>query len=137
MLYLYDFFKVLKTRMALRKTDEVRGIIDCIQKLHARDGLRGFFKGYVPNLIGIIPYAGIDLTVYEVSYERINIDRLYTTAPFLQTLKNHYLTKYHSDGSAPPAVSLLAFGTVSSCCGQVAAYPLALVRTKLQSQGTV
>lgn len=26
-----------------------------------------FYKGYVPNLLGIIPYAGIDLAVYEVS----------------------------------------------------------------------
>ncbi len=58
--------EVLKTRMALRKTDEVKGIVDCIQKLHRREGLRGFYRGYVPNLMGIIPYAGIDLTVYEV-----------------------------------------------------------------------
>lgn len=25
-----------------------------------------FYKGYVPNMLGIIPYAGIDLAVYEV-----------------------------------------------------------------------
>lgn len=24
-----------------------------------------FFQGYVPNLLGIIPYAGIDLAIYE------------------------------------------------------------------------
>ena len=44
------------------------------------------------------------------------------------------MAEFHTDGSTPPAVSLLAFGTFSSCCGQVAAYPLALIRTKLQSQ---
>jgi len=52
-----------------------------------------------------------------------------------QTLKKHYLMNNNREGSTPPAYSLLAFGTFSSCCGQVAAYPLALVRTKLQSQG--
>ena len=26
-----------------------------------------FFRGYIPNLLGILPYAGIDLAVYEVS----------------------------------------------------------------------
>ena len=54
-----------------------------------------------------------------------------------QTLKRHYLVNYCREGTTPPAYSLLAFGTFSSCCGQVAAYPLALVRTKLQSQGNL
>lgn len=29
-------------------------------------GLRAFYKGYLPNVIGILPYAGIDLSLYEV-----------------------------------------------------------------------
>ena len=54
----------------------------------------------------------------------------------LQTLKQKYLSRFGAKGdSVPPAFTLLACGTFSSCCGQVAAYPLALVRTKLQSQG--
>ena len=56
----------MKTRLALRKTGEYRGIFDCAKKLYAADGLKVFFKGYLPNIIGILPYAGIDLTVYEV-----------------------------------------------------------------------
>lgn len=28
--------------------------------------MAAFYKGYVPNMLGIIPYAGIDLAVYEV-----------------------------------------------------------------------
>ncbi|XP_039064820.1 calcium-dependent mitochondrial ATP-magnesium/phosphate carrier protein 3-like isoform X2 [Hibiscus syriacus] len=30
-----------------------------------QEGSRAFYKGLVPSLLGIIPYAGIDLTVYE------------------------------------------------------------------------
>ncbi|XP_040577782.1 calcium-binding mitochondrial carrier protein SCaMC-2 [Lepeophtheirus salmonis] len=108
--------EVLKTRFALRKTNEYKGIFCCVRKLLHTDGIRGFYRGYVPNLLGILPYAGIDLTIYE-------------------TLKIHYLNKYSStEDSSPPAFILLSCGTFSSCCGQLAAYPLALVRTKLQSQ---
>ena len=31
-----------------------------------KEGVKAFYKGYIPNIIGIIPYAGIDLAVYEV-----------------------------------------------------------------------
>lgn len=108
--------EVMKTRLALRKTNEYSGIWDCAKKLYKHGGVTVFYRGYVPNLLGILPYAGIDLAVYE-------------------TLKNKYLSRFGNTGdSVPPAFTLLACGTFSSCCGQVAAYPLALVRTKLQSQ---
>ena len=68
--------------------------------------------GYLPNILGIIPYAGIDLTVYE-------------------TLKKEY-TKRHPDNADPNIFALLACGTISSTCGQLASYPLALIRTKMQ-----
>lgn len=107
--------EVMKTRLALRKTGEYRSIVDAATKMYAREGWRSFYRGYVPNLLGIIPYAGIDLAVYE-------------------TLKNTYI-RQHSDGSGQPSVLLLlACGTASSTCGQVCSYPLALVRTQLQAK---
>lgn len=42
-------------------------MFDAAQKIYRQAGLRSFYRGYVPNLIGILPYAGIDLAVYEVS----------------------------------------------------------------------
>ncbi|XP_042172215.1 calcium-binding mitochondrial carrier protein SCaMC-3 isoform X2 [Oncorhynchus tshawytscha] len=102
--------EVLKTRLTLRKTGQYSGIVDCARQILRKEGVRAFYRGYVPNTLGIIPYAGIDLAVYE-------------------TLKNAWLQRY-SKGSADPGVLvLLGCGTVSSTCGQLASYPLALIRT--------
>ncbi|XP_067837770.1 mitochondrial adenyl nucleotide antiporter SLC25A24-like, partial [Heptranchias perlo] len=57
--------EVMKTRMALRKTGQYSGISDCAKKIIKREGIIAFYKGYIPNILGIIPYAGIDLAVYE------------------------------------------------------------------------
>ncbi|XP_015437172.1 PREDICTED: calcium-binding mitochondrial carrier protein SCaMC-2 [Dufourea novaeangliae] len=105
--------EVLKTRFALRKTGEFSGLLDAMQKIYRQAGLKSFYKGYVPNLIGILPYAGIDLAVYE-------------------TLKNRYL-RTHDKNEPPPFWILLLCGTTSSTAGQVCSYPLALVRTRLQA----
>lgn len=106
--------EVLKTRLALRKTGEFSSILDAAKKIYSQAGFRTFYRGYVPNLIGILPYAGIDLAVYE-------------------TLKNSYL-RSHAQNEQPAFWLLLLCGTASSTAGQVCSYPLALVRTRLQAQ---
>ncbi|GIY20203.1 calcium-binding mitochondrial carrier protein SCaMC-3 [Caerostris darwini] len=106
--------EVLKTRLALRKTGEYTSIWDATCKIYKKEGLRSFYRGYLPNLLGIIPYAGIDLAIYE-------------------TLKKTYVSR-HPEETDPGILVLLGCGTVSSSCGQIASYPLALVRTRLQAQ---
>lgn len=59
---------MLKTRLALRRSGQYAGISDCAKQILRREGLGAFYKGYVPNVLGIIPYAGIDLAVYEVGF---------------------------------------------------------------------
>ncbi|KAM4664374.1 mitochondrial adenyl nucleotide antiporter SLC25A25 isoform 1-T1 [Discoglossus pictus] len=110
--------EVLKTRMALRKTGQYQGMRDCGKKILLKEGVSAFYKGYVPNMLGIIPYAGIDLAVYE-------------------TLKNAWLQRYATSSADPGVFVLLACGTISSTCGQLASYPLALVRTRMQAQASV
>ena len=63
-----SIFQVMKTRLALRKTGEFSSIVDAAKKMYRKGGWQTFYRGYVPNLLGIIPYAGIDLAVYEVSW---------------------------------------------------------------------
>ncbi|XP_056287866.1 calcium-binding mitochondrial carrier protein SCaMC-2-B isoform X3 [Pseudoliparis swirei] len=57
--------EVLKTRLALRTTGQFSGILHCAKHILQKEGVAAFYKGYVPNMLGIIPYAGIDLAVYE------------------------------------------------------------------------
>uniref|UniRef100_A0A8C6TK84 Solute carrier family 25 member 25 n=1 Tax=Neogobius melanostomus TaxID=47308 RepID=A0A8C6TK84_9GOBI len=109
--------EVLKTRLALGKTGQYTGILDCVKHVLKKEGVIAFYKGYVPNMLGIIPYAGIDLAVYE-------------------TLKNSWLQRFATDSADPGIFVLLACGTTSSTCGQLASYPLALVRTRMQAQAT-
>lgn len=59
-------YKVLKTRLTLRKTGQYSGMADCAKQILKMEGVRAFYRGYLPNTLGIIPYAGIDLAVYEV-----------------------------------------------------------------------
>lgn len=52
-----------------------------------------------------------------------------------QLLKSTWLEHYASSSANPGVFVLLGCGTVSSTCGQLASYPLALVRTRMQAQG--
>lgn len=95
--------EVLKTRLALRKTGQYSGMLDAAKKIYAVEGARSFYRGYIPNVLGIIPYAGIDLAVYE-------------------TLKKKYLAKHTDHQGSPPILLLLGCGSASSTLGQVCSY---------------
>uniref|UniRef100_A0A1A8RJL6 Solute carrier family 25, member 41 n=4 Tax=Nothobranchius TaxID=28779 RepID=A0A1A8RJL6_9TELE len=58
--------EVLKTRLTLRKTGQYSGMADCAKHILQQEGVAAFYKGYIPNMLSIVPYAGIDLAVYEV-----------------------------------------------------------------------
>uniref|UniRef100_A0A3Q3EKT6 Calcium-binding mitochondrial carrier protein SCaMC-1-like n=1 Tax=Labrus bergylta TaxID=56723 RepID=A0A3Q3EKT6_9LABR len=109
--------EVLKTRLTLRKSGQYSGIADCAKQILLKEGVTAFYKGYLPNMLSIVPYAGIDLAVYE-------------------TLKFSWLNR--NRGVVDPGVMVLVgCGAVSSTCGQLASYPLALIRTRMQAQASV
>lgn len=64
--------------------------------------------------IGILPYAGVDIMLFELLKERL-------------------IEHHHGDVPAP---CILGAGMASSLCAQVISYPLTVVRTRLQAQGT-
>ncbi|MQL84030.1 hypothetical protein Taro_016536 [Colocasia esculenta] len=76
-----------------------------------QEGPRAFYRGLVPSLLGMIPYAGIDLAAYE-------------------TLKDFSRTYILKDSEPGPLVQL-GCGTVSGALGASCVYPLQVIRTSL------
>ncbi|QCD96954.1 solute carrier family 25 [Vigna unguiculata] len=74
-----------------------------------QEGPRAFYRGLIPSLLGIIPYAGIDLAAYET----------------LKDMSKQYIIR---DGEPGPLVQL-GCGTVSGAVGATCVYPLQVVRT--------
>jgi solute carrier family 25 protein 16 len=47
------------------------GILHCIQTIYKKEGLTGLYRGSVPTLVGIIPYAAINFSIYETLKVRV------------------------------------------------------------------
>jgi len=78
------------------------------------EGPRALYRGLLPSLLGMIPYAGIDLAAYET----------------FKDMSRQYILK----GEDPGPVVQLGCGTVSGALGATCVYPLQLIRTRLQAQ---
>lgn len=115
------FLQVLKTRLALRRTGQYSSIGDAAMKIYRSEGALCFYRGYLPNLLGIIPYAGIDLAVYEVSekYKLTTIlgEKCYHDVSLLQPdncARYEFSRKYIvADGNTEQNTVTYA----NSCCG--------------------
>ncbi|KAL1533259.1 anaphase-promoting complex subunit 2, variant 2 [Salvia divinorum] len=110
---------LIKTRLQTYSSD--RGSVPNIGKL-ARDilvqeGPRAFYKGLIPSLLGIVPYAGIDLAAYET----------------LKDMSRKYILQ---DDGEPGILVQLGCGTISGALGATCVYPLQVVRTRMQAQRT-
>ncbi|KAF8408528.1 hypothetical protein HHK36_007684 [Tetracentron sinense] len=79
-----------------------------------QEGPRAFYRGLIPSLLGIIPYAGIDLAAYE-------------------TLKDMSKSYILHDSEPGPLVQL-GCGTISGGLGATCVYPLQVIRTRMQAQ---
>lgn len=81
------------------------------------EGPRAFYKGLFPSLLGIIPYAGIDLAAYEK----------------LKDLSRTYILQ---EDAEPGPLIQLGCGTISGALGATCVYPLQVVRTRMQAERT-
>ncbi|KAK8240189.1 calcium dependent mitochondrial carrier protein-like protein [Phyllosticta capitalensis] len=99
-------------------------IIATAKKMWAKDRLRAFYRGLPMGLFGIFPYAAIDLGTFEYL-------KRFVTARKARRLHCH-------EEQAEPGSFMTAFiGGFSGAFGASLVYPLNLLRTRLQSQGTV
>ena len=81
------------------------------------------YRGLTMGLVGMFPYAALDLGTFEF------IKKAYTK----RNVKKYGLNEVDA---APGAIATAAIGGFSGAFGASAVYPLNLLRTRLQTQGT-
>ncbi|PHH82964.1 hypothetical protein CDD82_4182 [Ophiocordyceps australis] len=93
-------------------------------KMYADGGVRACYRGVTMGLVGMFPYSAIDMGMFE----------------FLKTNYRTYharLAGCHEDDVEPSNIATGMIGATSGAIGATVVYPLNVVRTRLQTQGTV
>lgn len=81
-------------------------------------GIAVLYRGFVPTIMGIVPYAGVSFFTYD------------TLKHFFQ---QHWNTRYENESSkALPTPIRLTVGAVAGAVAQTVAYPLDVVRRQMQ-----
>lgn len=91
-------------------------------------GLRGLYRGYIPTVLGMIPYAGVAFYTYEI-LKSMMMDRFATMA-----------TRQSMDGSSTIVLTVpatLICGGLAGAMAQTVSYPLDVVRRTIQVHGMV
>jgi len=73
-------YQVIKSRLQQRAIlnqgpPKYSGMIDCIFKIWRNEGVFGFFKGVVPNVIKVVPSAAVTFLVYEETMKLLHVKR--------------------------------------------------------------
>ncbi|ODM94117.1 Mitochondrial coenzyme A transporter SLC25A42 [Orchesella cincta] len=102
-----------RARLAISPKSKYSSLLDVFIKTIRNEGFRGLFKGYIPTLLGVIPYAGCSFYCYEL-------------------LKRVWVKEF-GVGSVG-GVERLCFGACAGIIGQTSSYPLDIVRRRLQTQ---
>lgn len=100
-----------RARMAVTSKNQYQNLSQVFLHAWRTEGARSFYRGYVPTMLGIIPYAGTSFYTYG-------------------TLKKIYMEKWKIKPT--PVVNLL-FGAFSGIVGQTTSYPLDIVRRRMQT----
>ena len=109
--------EICKTRLALSPQGTyMGGVAGCLRAIARAEGVGALYQGLSASLMGIMPYAGIDLAVNSLLKERV-------------------ASAYAMRGQEPAVSAVLTCGMLSSSVAMVITYPLNLVRTRLQASG--
>ncbi|KAL0089702.1 mitochondrial carrier domain-containing protein [Phycomyces blakesleeanus] len=96
------------------------------KEMYKTKGIRAFWPGLTLGLLGVFPYQALDMGIYET-----------LKVTYLQHM-NKQAAEHRQTGEAPqPNVLVLwTCGMVSGSIGATSVYPLNMIRTRLQAQGT-
>ncbi|GFZ06633.1 adenine nucleotide transporter 1 [Actinidia rufa] len=98
---------------------QYRGIFHALSTVFREEGPRALYKGWLPSVIGVIPYVGLNFAVYEFLK-----DWLIKSRPFGRI-----------EDSELSVTTKLACGAAAGTVGQTVAYPLDVIRRRMQMVG--
>lgn len=108
---------MVRGRLTVQAGKEYTGILHATRMIVKQEGMIALWRGWLPSVIGVIPYVGLNFSVYE-------------------TLKDVVLKHYQLDDERQLSIfTRLACGAVAGTTGQTVAYPLDVVRRRLQMSG--
>ncbi|KAK4490786.1 hypothetical protein RD792_001499 [Penstemon davidsonii] len=96
-----------------------RGIFHALRTVFVEEGPRALYKGWLPSVIGVVPYVGLNFAVYESLK-----DWLIKSKPFGLV-----------EDSELSVTTKLACGAAAGTVGQTVAYPLDVIRRRMQMVG--
>jgi len=102
--------EVLRTRLAC--SVQYANMVDATFQIIKTEGVMAFYAGVQPSIIGVIPYAGVNLGMYDG-----------LRALYMKVSKN-------DTGKVPKGVALVC-GAVSGCVGATCCFPLEVVRRRM------
>ncbi|CBH10452.1 mitochondrial carrier protein, putative [Trypanosoma brucei gambiense DAL972] len=116
--------EVIKTRMAVsRRSEYPGGMRQVIYDTYKNSGISGFYRGLTPNMVGIFIYRGLEVGIYSTAQQQMIMYRM-----------NNYGMSRHD--SSLSSIETAAVSMFASMFAQTVSYPLNVVRTRLQTQGT-
>lgn len=108
---------LIRVRLTLQSGSDARyaGIVDAFRQVYRQAGIKGFYLGLWPSMMGIAPYIGLEFAVYE---------RLKAVAK-----------KVEGEDRTVDKGKLLLCGATAGTAGQVVAYPIDTIRRRMQVHG--
>lgn len=100
-----------KARLSVSSKEEYKNLRAVFVSEYNKTGLRTFYRGLFPTLLGVIPYAGSSFFTYE-------------------TLKLIYVEETNKQ---PNVFVKMFFGAFAGLIGQSSSYPLDIVRRRMQT----
>jgi solute carrier family 25 protein 42 len=104
-----------RARMAITKATFYKSLYQTFHSILFNEGPLKLYRGLVPTLLGVFPYAGSSFFTYE-------------------TLKDFYRKRYKEQ---PTPLAKLVSGALAGLVGQSFSYPLDVVRRRMQTEGVL
>ncbi|KAJ9681262.1 hypothetical protein PVL29_020238 [Vitis rotundifolia] len=98
---------------------QYRGMFHALSTVLRQEGPRALYKGWLPSVIGVVPYVGLNFAVYESLKDWL--------------IKSKAFGLVHDNELG--VTTRLACGAAAGTVGQTVAYPLDVIRRRMQMIG--